>query len=308
MTPRTGLAGAVVQRSLADWPVVLAALLLLICATTLLATGVVYGDAVAGGGLHRALLDEPPRPADRSSCPCSADPAHLSDARRRRPARARADAMATTGGDVLRAVRTGSFANAATPADQVTDLTILESLDGIENQATLVDGAWPQAGGTPLQATTSDAAAAALGVHVGDRLSLVSRQDPARRVDAVISGIWRADPTAAWSRGDPLETTGSTTGGDLHDPRPDRDPRGGSRWAWPARPRRRRVARPAGSSAPSASTASTRCEPASTSLQPRLGQRPAGRSAARGSRRPCPTLLDEVGRSVLVSRSGVDPR
>ena len=46
----TGLPGAVVQRSLADWPVVLAAWLLLVCATTLLATGVVYGDAVASGG------------------------------------------------------------------------------------------------------------------------------------------------------------------------------------------------------------------------------------------------------------------
>ena len=60
MPIRTGLAGAVVQRSLADWPVVLAAWLLLVCATTLLATGVVYGDAVASGGLHRALLAAPP--------------------------------------------------------------------------------------------------------------------------------------------------------------------------------------------------------------------------------------------------------
>ncbi|HEY7970981.1 MAG TPA: FtsX-like permease family protein, partial [Candidatus Limnocylindrales bacterium] len=211
MTPRTGLAGAVVQRSLADWPVVLAALLLLICATTLLATGVVYGDAVAAGGLHRALLDEPA--SGRSvAVTLTADPAHLADVDAVvRPALA--DAMATTGGDILRAVQAGSFANAATPADQVTDLTILESLDGIESQATLVDGAWPQAGGTPVQATTSDAAAAALGVHVGDRLSLLSRQDPATRVDAVISGIWHADPAAGWSRGDPLETTGTTTGG-----------------------------------------------------------------------------------------------
>jgi hypothetical protein len=211
VTPRTGLAGAVVQRSLADWPVVLAALLLLICATTLLATGVVYGDAVAGGGLHRALLEEPA--SGRSVVvSLSADPAHLSDVDSVvRPALA--DAMATTGGDILRAVRAGSFANAATPADQVTDLATLESLDGIETQATLVDGSWPQAGGTPLQATTSDAAAAALGVHVGDRLSLVSRQDPGRRVDTVISGLWHADPAAAWSRGDPLETTGSTSGG-----------------------------------------------------------------------------------------------
>ncbi len=211
MTPRTGLAGAVVQRSLADWPVVLAALLLLICATTLLATGVVYGDAVAAGGLHRALLDAPP--ATRSVVVGMAvGPGQMESLDAIvRPELERA--MTVTGGPVLRAGRTGSFADAATPADTVTDLTVFESVDGIEDQAILVDGSWPQAGGEPLQATTSDLAAKALHVGVGDRLSLASRSDPKVRVDAVIVGIWRADPTAAWSRGDPLETTGVTTGG-----------------------------------------------------------------------------------------------
>ena len=36
---------AVLNRSRADWPVVLAAWLLLTCATTLPATGAIYGDA-----------------------------------------------------------------------------------------------------------------------------------------------------------------------------------------------------------------------------------------------------------------------
>ena len=39
---------------------VLAAWLLLLSATTLLATGVIYGDAVASGGLHRSILAAPP--------------------------------------------------------------------------------------------------------------------------------------------------------------------------------------------------------------------------------------------------------
>jgi hypothetical protein len=165
-----------VQRSLADWPVVLAALLLLICGTTLLATGVVYGDAVAAGGLHRALLDAPP--AARSVVVgMAAGPAQIESLDAIvRPELERA--MTATGGAVLRAARSGSFAAAGTPADTVADLTVFESVDGIEEQATLVEGSWPQAGGEPLQATTSDVAAKAMNVGVGDRLALSSRSDP----------------------------------------------------------------------------------------------------------------------------------
>ena len=88
-------------------------------------------------------------------------------------------AMDATGGDVLRVVRSGSFAASATPVDDVTDLTLFESFDGIERRATLASGAWPQAGREPIEATVSDAAAGEMGLAAGDRLNLVSRLDPA---------------------------------------------------------------------------------------------------------------------------------
>ncbi|HTG41952.1 MAG TPA: hypothetical protein VK697_10110, partial [Methylomirabilota bacterium] len=76
MSHDSGLPGAVVRRSLADWPVVLAAWLLLVSATTLLATGVVYGDAVASSGLHRSILAAPP--ANRTVvASMSSDPAAI---------------------------------------------------------------------------------------------------------------------------------------------------------------------------------------------------------------------------------------
>ena len=211
MVPRTGLAGAVIQRSLADWPVVLAALLLLISATTLLATGVVYGDAVATSGLHRALLAA--SPAERAiEVALSTDPDDLESLDGAiRPELDRA--MAAAGGTVVRVIRSGSFANAAAGTTDVRDLVQLESLDGIEGLSTLVDGVWPTAGGSPLQATVSDLAATQLGLGIGDRLSLVNRVDTSRNADVAIVGIWRAEPTNAVFAGDPLETTGTVTGG-----------------------------------------------------------------------------------------------
>jgi hypothetical protein len=55
-----GLWRAVVSRGRSDWPVILAAWLLLLCATTLLAAGVLYSDTVARGGLRQAVLAASP--------------------------------------------------------------------------------------------------------------------------------------------------------------------------------------------------------------------------------------------------------
>ncbi|HEV7811221.1 MAG TPA: FtsX-like permease family protein [Candidatus Limnocylindrales bacterium] len=214
MGPRTGLAGAVVQRSLADWPVVLAAWLLLVCASTLLATGVVYGDAVATDGLHRSVLSAPS--AGRVVVVSTDLPPDRVD-ELDRPVRAElVRAMEASGGEVARVIRTGSFSDPQTSTGEVTSLAAFESLEGIESHATLTAGRWALAGSSPIEATLSDLAARALGVSTGGRLSMVSRTDPSLAVDVAIVGTWQADPDDAFWAGDPLETAGSTSVGSFH--------------------------------------------------------------------------------------------
>ena len=206
MSHDSGLPGAVVQRSLADWPVVLAAWLLLVSATTLLATGVVYGDAVASSGLHRSILAAPA--ASRTVVVAMSAGTTEIDGLDGAIRPAIQAAIAAADGEITRVVRTGSFADPAVASDQVADLTTFESLDGIEGHAALVDGAWARAGQHPLETTLSEAAAAATNLHIGDHVSLVNRNDPGFRVDVVVSGVWRADPADAFWLGDPLETSG----------------------------------------------------------------------------------------------------
>jgi hypothetical protein len=299
---RTGLAGAVVQRSLADWPVVLAAWLLLVCATTLLATGVVYGDAVASGGLHRALLAAPP--ATRAlDVALTSDPGRIDslDAVIRPEVAA---AIAATGGEIVRISRSGSFADAAIPAADVQDLTIFESVDGIERWATLVAGAWPTAGNDPIQATVSDVAAREMDLAVGDRIALVSRLDPALTVSVSITGIWTIDPADAVWLGEELETTGTTTGGTFTTRGPivvreaDLGVLGGRtsrlQVSWRGVPTIANLrvdgVEPLRDGADRLATRLRGLVPVSTS--PRVTT-------------SLPALLDDVGRSVLVSRSGV---
>ena len=299
---RTGLAGAVVQRSLADWPVVLAAWLLLVCATTLLATGVVYGDAVASGGLHRALLAAPPQ-GRAMEVTLSTEPGRIDGLDRTiRPELERA--MDATGGDVLRVVRSGSFADSATPVDDVTDLTLFESFDGIERRATLASGAWPQAGREPIEATVSDAAAGEMGLAAGDRLNLVSRLDPGLTRTVVISGTWTVEPGDALFLGDELVIRGTTTGGTYTTRGPlvireaDLLALGGGRTrvevSWrglPTIPNLRVDGVDALRNGANDLAARLRgTVPATTSPRVSTG---------------LPALLDDVGRSVLVSRSGV---
>src|SRR5690348_2845306 len=50
----------VLQRSVADWLIVVATWLVIVCATALVAIGVLYGDAVALTGLRRIIADAPP--------------------------------------------------------------------------------------------------------------------------------------------------------------------------------------------------------------------------------------------------------
>lgn len=95
------------HRSRAEWPVVLAAWLLLVSALTLLAAGTLYAQTVALGGLRGAILATPPvsRPASVRGTASSLDVERQDAA----VAPVLSGALGLTGGEVALIARSDSF-------------------------------------------------------------------------------------------------------------------------------------------------------------------------------------------------------
>jgi hypothetical protein len=184
-----GLWRAVLLRIRADWPVVAAAWLLLACATTLVATTALYGDAVALGGLRQALLAAPP--TDRTiNLRMLAAPADLPAIDRAATSELQR-AVATSGGEVSLVEHADPYGWADQDPASATDLAVLGSYANIERHARLVAGGWPKAGASPVEAALATPAADALHIAIGDHVALVSRRDSTRRLTLIISGTWR---------------------------------------------------------------------------------------------------------------------
>jgi hypothetical protein len=161
-----GLWRALLHRSRSDWPVVLAAGVLLLCATILLAAGAVYGDVVALGGLRQAILAAPP--AERAvivgSTATPADVGSMDGV----VSGAATQVLGAAGGEVGLVVRSGGFVRAGTDPENPAGLIRLASYRGMDAHASLVSGNWPMAGRDPIEAVLSEGAATALRVGVGD--------------------------------------------------------------------------------------------------------------------------------------------
>ncbi len=204
-----GLWRAVVNRSRADRSVVTAAFVLLVCAITLVATGALYGDTVALGGLRRAVLDAPA--ADRAvvvRTSAGVDDIPALDAVVREQL---TDAISPTGGDVALVARSASLAPAGLDSTAARDrLTVLASFEDLDRHATLTAGRWPVVGRDPLEATLSEGAAAALGLKVGDRVEL-SRSSSGPPIGVEVVGLWRPVVGDTYFLGDRLDLTGVRT-------------------------------------------------------------------------------------------------
>jgi len=202
----------VLQRSLADWLIVAATWLVIVCATTLLAIGVLYGDAVALSGLRQLIAAEPAT-ATSVDVRMRVDPAELAvvDEVVSRQSRR---ILGWTDGELSRTIRSGSFdldPSAATVSD--TDLGVVSALDGLEAHARIVDGAWPAPGAEPLEAALSSGAADGLGLDVGDVVTLSARAGEERTVEVRVVGRWEPiDPDEPYWLGDVLALTGVSEG------------------------------------------------------------------------------------------------
>ncbi len=188
-----------IRRSRADWPIVVAAGLICLIASTLVAAGVIYGDAVARASLHRALADAPVAGTNISVTvhipPVDGEPL---DPR----VTAELDAVfGPTGGAIQRQVRSGSFALPDQPADAVHDLAVLGYADALPDHASLVAGTWPTepTAAGPIPVAISEDVAASLGLELGRRLRLESRTAAGFIAEIQVAGIFRiADPAAPY--------------------------------------------------------------------------------------------------------------
>ena len=184
------------RRSRATWPIVAAAGLICVLATSLMAAGPMYANAVSLAGLHRVLGDAPVADAN-VQVSLRAEPDDW-DAIDGAITTELERAMGTPGGTIQRFGRSDSFALPGAPTGALVDLVELGFAEGLEDHATLVDGAWPAAlAGSPAEVpvVVTDSVAARLGLTVGQRLLLESRVTSGFAAPIRIEGIAAiADP------------------------------------------------------------------------------------------------------------------
>ena len=197
------------HRTRADWPIVVAAGLIALLAATLLAAGPIYSSAVSVAGLHRQLESAPVADA-AVSIVARVAPADVpaADSAVRETI---ADTLAPVGVDVVGLGASDTFTLPGQDPDAIRDLATIGFLDGVEDHATLIDGAWPASGGagTPVEVALVEPVADALGLHVGDVVPLESRVGEDRIVDVIVAGVYRPnDPTERYWFGDPSLTEG----------------------------------------------------------------------------------------------------
>jgi predicted lysophospholipase L1 biosynthesis ABC-type transport system permease subunit len=142
----------------------------------LVATSVQYRDSVAIGGLRRAVLDA--APADRGvAVQLTATPdqvAGLDTA----VSGVLTQALGPVAPVVL-ALRSTSLAPVGLASDQAAGhLTVVAGYTDLAGHARLTAGSWPVAGRNPVEASLSAAAATALGVRIGDQVSLADAATP----------------------------------------------------------------------------------------------------------------------------------
>jgi len=199
----------VLKRSYADWVLVAATWLVILCAATLVAVGVIYGDAVATTGLRAALADE--AGTDTSVVVQSRAPrdevGELAEAVDRQAGRI----LGWTGGELIEIVRSETYGLPDDDGDEVTDLAVVAAFEGIERHASLSAGSWPSAGVEPMEVALSEILASDLGLVAGDEIELVAQRG-GTLLPVRIVGTWTPnDPDDAYWQDNPLELEGQTT-------------------------------------------------------------------------------------------------
>lgn len=200
------------RRIRTDRLMVAAAWLVILASLTVLAAGVMYSDSVARSGLLRTLVDADPLDANvqvTAAMRSEAVPSVEADVER-----LLSQALGRADPATFRHARSDSYALPDQPPDEIRDLALFASAEGLAERSTLVSGTWPESGADPLQAAISEPAAALLGLGAGDETTLVSRIDRDREQVVRVSGTYAVnDPVDPYWWRDPLLLSGTQAGG-----------------------------------------------------------------------------------------------
>lgn len=200
----------VLKRAAHDRLVVAAAFLTILLATTLLASGPVYAEAVALSGLRRTLEDAPVR--EVTVAVSGRLPAAEYENADARVTRTLASVFGPEGVAVYRSAVSDSYALPSRPGVPAGALTVFGTYVGLAAHAELVAGSWPaggDGGGGSVEAALPEPAAATIGLGPGDTLELASTREEDERVTVSIAGVYRVrdvDDPFWW--GSPLELDG----------------------------------------------------------------------------------------------------
>ena len=190
------------RRTRADWPIVAAAWLITLLAATLLAGGAIYPAAAAEAGLRRTLGEAPAADTviDVSRYSAVGEAGAAQELVRTELARL----LGPLGGTVVRDWRTSATlglpdAVSGDPGDQA----ILGFLDGLPDHAVLVEGAWPGTSAAlgpdglpsqPIYVAVLEDVATALDLEPGDVVALVAHPSTnPTPIPVQIAGIFAID-------------------------------------------------------------------------------------------------------------------
>ena len=180
----------VARRAVADRAILAAAFLTILLAITLLAAGPIYADAVTISSLRRALVDAPITEANVvittrvEPDTFEDDDSVVVDAMN--------DAFGTVGARIFRRGTSDSYSLEGLPGDHQRDLVVFSFFTGIEERATLIDGAWPGESDRIEIALLADVAEA-LDVSVGDLFGATSRRGDPTTHPILVAGIYEID-------------------------------------------------------------------------------------------------------------------
>lgn len=200
----------VVNRSLADWLVLSAALVTVLIATMLLAAGPIYADAVALSGVHRTLEDAPVQDVNvEVSIRTDGERFPAADQNVQSTVAAY---FSQTGGTIYRRGASESYAlPVQEDPNDIRNLAVFAFFERFEEKVTLVSGDWPADSDQPYETVVSQATADLLGVGIGDELTVTNRRDEGYQPTVRITGIFEInDPTDPYWFEDPLDIEGVT--------------------------------------------------------------------------------------------------